>query len=146
MIKFLFIMILLISGCSSLKFATKEVTCPKLSSPKGTEELVVKSDKENHIYVGLRGLSVSCRQSFNIKTMEVLVNVRAIRQNAEDDEEVPLNLSLVSVDKNLIEIDRDDFSYNQFLKKNNKIVDRTTSMKIRYINADDMTVIGIIKK
>ena len=50
--------------------------------------------------------------------------------NIIDNDYVPITISLVSVDINNKEYDRDEFSYSQFLLKGNKIIERSTNMGI----------------
>ena len=56
--------------------------------------------------------------------------VRSIRNNIKDDDYVPIIISLVSIDKENKEYDRDQFSYSQFLLNNNKTIDRKTKMNV----------------
>ena len=118
----------LLSSCSTLK--KEVVTCPNTSSPKGAEEIVVKSENGLPVYMGLRGVELYCTNSGTDIDMEASVNIRALRNNIIDDDYVPITISLVSVDINNKEYDRDEFSYSQFLLKGNKIIERSTNMGI----------------
>ena len=118
----------LLSSCSTLE--KEVVTCPNTSSPKGAEEIVVKSENGLPVYMGLRGVELYCTNSGTDIDMEASVNIRALRNNIIDDDYVPITISLVSVDINNKEYDRDEFSYSQFLLKGNKIIERSTNMGI----------------
>ena len=118
----------LLSSCSTLE--KKVVTCPNTSSPKGAEEIVVKSENGLPVYMGLRGVELYCTNSGTDIDMEASVNIRALRNNIIDNDYVPITISLVSVDINNKEYDRDEFSYSQFLLKGNKIIERSTNMGI----------------
>jgi len=118
----------LLSSCSTLE--KEVVTCPNTSSPKGAEEIVVKSENGFPVYMGLRGVELYCTNSGTDIDMEASVNIRALRNNVIDNDYVPITISLVSVDINNKEYDRDEFSYSQFLLKGNKIIERSTNMGI----------------
>ena len=118
----------LLSSCSTLE--KEVVTCPNTSSPKGAEEIVVKSENGLPVYMGLRGVELYCTNSGTDIDMEASVNIRALRNNTIDNDYVPITISLVSVDINNKEYDRDEFSYSQFLLKGNKIIERSTNMGI----------------
>ena len=62
--------------------------------------------------------------------MQISVNIRAIRKDIKEDDYVPVNIAVVSVDSNYKEYDRDEFNYLQFLLKNSKIIDRSTKFKL----------------
>jgi hypothetical protein len=62
--------------------------------------------------------------------MNVSVNIRAIRKDITIDDYVPLKLSIVSVDKDFNEYDRDELSYSQFLLLGSKTVDRKTELNL----------------
>ena len=117
----------LLSSCSTLE--KEVVTCPNTSSPKGAEEIVVKSENGFPIYMGLRGVELYCTNSGTDIDMEASVNIRALRNDIIDNDYVPITISLVSVDINNKEYDRDEFSYSQFLLKGNKIIERSTNMR-----------------
>ena len=118
----------LLSSCSTLE--KEVVTCPNTSSPKGAEEIVVKSENGLPVYMGLRGVELYCTNSGTDIDMEASVNIRALRNNIIDDDYVSISISIVSVDINNKEYDRDEFSYSQFLLKGNKIIERSTNMGI----------------
>jgi len=118
----------LLSSCSTIE--KEVVTCPNTSSPKGAEEIVVKSENGLPVYMGLRGVELYCTNSGTDIDMEASVNIRALRNNVIDNDYVPITISLVSVDINNKEYDRDEFSYSQFLLKGNKIIERSTNMGI----------------
>ena len=118
----------LLSSCSTLE--KEVVTCPNTSSPKGAEEIVVKSENGWPVYMGLRGVELYCTNSGTDIDMEASVNIRALRNNIIDNDYVPITISLVSVDINNKEYDRDEFSYSQFMLKGNKIVERSTNMSV----------------
>ena len=118
----------LLSSCSTL--VKEVVTCPNTSSPKGSEEILVKSENGLPVYMGLRGVELYCTNSGTDIDMEASVNIRALRNNIIDNDYVPITISLVSVDINNKEYDRDEFSYSQFLLKGNKIIERSTNMGI----------------
>ena len=118
----------LLSSCSTFK--DEVISCPNISSPKGAEEIVVKSKNGLPVYIGLRGVELYCTDSSTDINMEASVNIRALRNNIIDNDYVPITISLVSVDINNKEYDRDEFSYSQFLLKGNKIIERSTNMGI----------------
>ena len=62
--------------------------------------------------------------------MEAVVNIRSIRNNINEDDYAPIKISLVSINDNNEEYDRDDFQYSQFLLKGKRIIDRITKMNI----------------
>ena len=118
----------ILSSCSTL--VKEVVTCPNTSSPKGSEEILVKSENGLPVYMGLRGVELYCTNSGTDIDMEASVNIRSLRNNIIDNDYVPITISLVSVDINNKEYDRDEFSYSQFLLKGNKIIERSTNMGI----------------
>ena len=52
---------LLLSGCST--FISEVVNCPNITSPKGAAEVTVKSKAGLSIYMGIRGVDLSCTSS-----------------------------------------------------------------------------------
>ena len=130
----------LLSSCSTLE--KEVVTCPKTTAPKGAEEIVVKSKNGLSVYMGLRGVKLHCTNSGADIDMEAIVNIRAMRNNIIDDDYVPVTISIVSVDINNKEYDRDEFSYSQFVLKGNKIIERSTNMNLNVPN-DGRVYIGI---
>jgi hypothetical protein len=120
--------LLLISSCSTFK---KEIVkCPPITSPKGSEEIIAKSENGISTYMGLRDVEFTCASNGVDIDMTVSVNIRSIRNNIKDDDFVPITISLVSIDKENKEYDRDQLSYSQFLLKNNKTIDRKTKMDV----------------
>ena len=129
MIKILIIILFLFfNGCSTLK--KEVVNCPKLISPKKTAEIVVNSDNNFPVYLGFRGVHTYCVNDGDNIQMDLSVNIRAIRSDTTEEDFVPVNISVVSIDTNENEFDRDDFNYSQFLLKGSKIVDRATTFDI----------------
>ena len=122
----------LLSSCSTLK--DEVISCPNISSPKGAEEIVVKSENGLPVYMGFRGVELYCTNSGTDIDMKASVNIRAIRNNSDDDDYVPITISIVSVDINNKEYDRDEFSYPQFVLKGSKIVERSTNMDLNVPN------------
>jgi len=119
---------LLLSGCSAIK---KEVIdCPKLTSFKEVAEVVVKSEKNIPVYIGIRGVQTYCTDNNNDVNMELSINIRAIRKDTSIEDYVPVNISVVSLDASKNEYERDDFSYSQFMLKNSRIVDRSTQFNL----------------
>tara|TARA_B100000900_G_C20348875_1_gene621458 strand:+ start:107 stop:535 length:429 start_codon:yes stop_codon:yes gene_type:complete len=129
MIKIIIIIIFLIlNGCSTFK---KEIVeCPKLIAPKEAAEIVVNSENNLPVYLGFRGVKAVCVRDGNNIKMEILVNIRAIRKDTTKDDYVPVNIAIVSLDSNYKEFDRDEFNYSQFLLKNSKIIDRSTTFDL----------------
>ena len=120
--------LLLISSCSTFK---KEIVkCPLITSPKGSQEIIAKSENGIPTYMGLRDVEFTCYSNRADIDMTVFVNIRSIRNNIKDDDYVPIIISLVSIDKENKEYDRDQFSYSQFLLNNNKTIDRKTKMNV----------------
>ena len=118
----------LLSSCSALK--DEVIACPTISSPKGAEEIVVKSENGLPIYMGFRGVQLYCTNSGTDIDMEASVNIRSLRNNIINDEYAPITISIVSVDIDNKEYDRDEFTYSQFILKGNKITERSTNMDI----------------
>ena len=126
---FIIISFLFFNGCSTFK---KEVVeCPKLISPKKAAEIVVNSESNSPVYLGFRGVQKFCYKDVNDIHMELSVNIRAIRNETTKEDYVPVNISVVSVDFNKKEFDRDEFNYSQFLLKGSKIVDRATTFELK---------------
>ena len=125
---FIFPFLLIFAGCSTFK---KEVVdCPKLTSPKTATEILVNSKNNLLVYIGIRGVQTYCLKASNHIEMDVSVNIRAIRKDITSDDYAALRLSVVSVDKNNKEYDRDELSYNQFLLIGSKRVDRKTNLRL----------------
>ena len=126
---FIIILFLILNGCSTLK---KEVVeCPKLISPKKAAEIVVNSESNLPVYLGFRGVEKLCFKDGDDIQMELSVNIRAIRNDTTEEDYVPVNISVVSIDLNEKEFDRDEFNYSQFLLKGSKVVDRVTTFDLK---------------
>ena len=137
---FIIILFLFLNGCSTFK---KEVVeCPKVISPKKAAEIIVNSENNIPIYLGLRGVQKFCYKDGDDIQMELSVNIRAIRNDTEKEDYVPVNISVVSIDLNEKEFDRDKFNYSQFLLKGSKIVDRTTTFDLK-VPAGGQVFLGI---
>ena len=126
---FIIILFLFLNGCTTFK---KEVVkCPKLISPKKASEIVVNSENNLPVYLGFRGVKALCFKEDNSIKVELSVNIRAIRKNVTSDDYAPVNISVVSVDSNNLEFDRDGMNYSQFLLKGSKIIERVTTFNVR---------------
>ena len=137
---FIIISFLFFNGCSTFK---KEVVeCPKLISPKKAAEIVVNSESNLPVYLGFRGVKKFCFKDGNDIQMELSVNIRAIRNDTTKEDYVPVNISVVSIDLNEKEFDRDEFNYSQFLLKGSKKVDRATTFELK-VPAGGQVLIGI---
>ena len=126
---FIIISFLFFNGCSTFK--KNVVQCPKLIAPKKAAEIVVNSEGNSPVYLGFRGVQKFCFKDGDDIEMELSVNVRAIRNDITKEDYVPVNISVVSVDLNKKEFDRDEFNYSQFLLKGSKIVDRATTFELK---------------
>ena len=120
---------LFFNGCSTFK--KDVVECPKLIAPKKAAEIVVYSESNSPVYLGFRGVQKICFKDGDDIQMELSVNIRAIRNDITKEDYVPVNISVVSVDLNEKEFDRDEFNYSQFLLKGSKIVDRSTTFDLK---------------
>ena len=120
---------LFFSGCSTFK--KDVVECPKLIAPKKAAEIVVYSESNSPVYLGFRGVQKICSKDGDDIQMELSVNIRAIRNDITKEDYVPVNISVVSLDLNEKEFDRDEFNYSQFLLKGSKIVDRATTFDLK---------------
>jgi len=138
---FIIISFLFLYGCSTFK--KDVVECPKLIAPKKAAEIVVNSEGNSPIYLGFRGVQKFCFKDGDNIEMELSVNVRAIRNDTTKEDYVPVNISVVSVDSNEKEFDRDEFNYSQFLLKGSKIVDRATTFKLK-VPAGGKIFLGIM--
>ena len=127
-------------GCSTFK--KDVVECPKLIAPKKAAEIVVNSEAYSPVYLGIRGVQKFCFKDGDDIEMELSVNVRAIRNDTTKEDYVPVNISVVSVDSNEKEFDRDEFNYSQFLLKGSKIVDRATTFELK-VPAGGKVFLGI---
>ena len=129
---FIFPFLLILTGCSTLK---KEVVdCPKLTSPRSAAEILVNSENNLPIYIGIRGVKTYCLKASNHIDMDVSVNIRAIRKDITKDDYAPLRLTIVSVDEKNQEFDRDELSYSQFLLIGSKTIDRSTDLSVKVPN------------
>ena len=126
---FIIISFLFLYGCSTYK--KDFVACPKLIAPKKAAEIVVNSESNSPVYLGFRGVQKFCFKDGDDIKMELSVNIRAIRNDIKKEDYVPVNISVVSVDLNEKEFDRDEFNYSQFLLKGSKIVDRATTFDLK---------------
>ena len=131
---------LFFNGCSTFK--KDVIECPKLIAPKKAAEIVVNSEGNSPVYLGFRGVQKFCFKDGDDIEMELSVNVRAIRNDTTKEDYVPVNISVVSVDLNEKEFDRDEFNYSQFLLKGSKIVDRATTFDLK-VPAGGQVLIGI---
>ena len=129
---FVIISFLFLYGCSTFK--KDVVECPKLIAPKKAAEIIVNSEGNSPVYLGFRGVQKFCFKDGDDIQMELSVNIRAIRNETEMEDYVPVNVSLVSIDLNEKEFDRDEFNYSQFLLKGSKIVDRVTTFDLKVPN------------
>ncbi len=126
---FIIIVFLFLYGCSTFK--KDIVECPKLVVPKKAAEIVVNSEGNSPVYLGFRGVQKFCFKDGDDIEMELSVNIRAIRNDTTKEDYVPVNISVVSLDLNNNEFDRDEFNYSQFLLKGSKIVDRATNFELK---------------
>ena len=138
--RFIFPFLLMFSGCSTFK--QEVVDCPKLTSPKSAAEIIAKSENKLPVYIGIRGITTYCSKASKNIVMNVSVNIRAIRKDITIDDYVPLKLSIVSVDKDFNEYDRDELSYSQFLLLGSKTVDRKTELNL-IVPRDGEVFLGI---
>ncbi len=143
--KIILLLFFIVSNCSSLDNTSKVTVCPKLTSPKGTEEILLLSKNNIETYVGFRGIKSICykKNDREIK-MKLQVNLRTIRKNPELDDYLPVTLALVSINDNKIEMDRDEFSFEFFLRANRKLIERKTIMEV-IIPKNGEALLGIIK-
>ena len=133
------ILLIVLSSCSTFK--KEVVNCPSITSPKGTEEIIVNSQNNLPVYIGFRGIELTCVKNGSYIDMEAVVNIRSIRNNINEDDYAPIKISLVSINNNQ-EHDRDEFSYSQFLLKGERIIDRITKMNVEVPNKGKV-LIGI---
>ena len=137
---FIIISFLFFNGCSTFK--KDVVECPKLIAPKKAAEIVVNSENNSPVYLGFRGVQKFCYKDGNDIQMKLSVNIRAIRNETRKEDYVNVNISVVSVDFNKKEFDRDEFNYSQFLLKGSKIVDRATTFELK-VPAGGQVLLGI---
>ena len=129
---FIIFLFLFFNGCSTFK--KDGIECPQLIAPKKAAEIVVNSESNLPVYLGFRGVKKFCFKDGNDIQMELSVNIRAIRNDTTKEDYVPVNISVVSVDLNEKEFDRDEFNYSQFLLKGSKIVDRATTFELKVLS------------
>ena len=137
---FIIILFLFFNSCSTFK--KESVQCPKLNSPKKAAEIVVNSENNLPVYLGFRGIKTFCFKDGNHTQMQLSVNIRAIRNDTTKEDYVPVNITVVSLDLNEKEFDRDEFNYSQFLLKGSKIVDRETIFDIK-VPVAGQVILGI---
>ena len=137
------------SSCSSLDVIgvldKEEIPCPKITSPSGSEELIINTMNKVKAYIGLRGINTKCFVKNSLITMDLEVNVRVIRRDYKIDDNIEITLSLVSIDENKKEYDREDFESKFFLKENSKIVERATEMSVE-VPKTGSVLIGLYQK
>ena len=137
---FIIILFLFFNSCSTFK---KEIIqCPNLIAPKKAAEIIVKSENKVPVYLGFRGVKTFCSRADQYIQMELSVNIRAIRNDTTKEDYVPVNITVVSVDLNEKEFDRDEFNYSQFLLKGSKMVDRTTTFELK-VPAGGQVLLGM---
>jgi hypothetical protein len=134
------ILLIVLSSCSTFK--KEVVNCPSITSPKGTEEIIVNSQNNLPVYIGFRGIELTCVKNGSYIDMEAIVNIRSIRNNINEDDYAPIKISLVSINDSNEEYDRDDFKYSQFLLNGRRIIDRITKMNVEVPNKGKV-LIGI---
>ena len=137
---FIIISFLFFNACSTFK--KDVIECPKLIAPKKAAEIVVNSESNTPVYLGFRGVQKFCFKDGDDIQMELSVNIRAIRNDTTKEDYVPVNISVVSVDLNEKEFDRDVFNYSQFLLKGSKIVDRATTFDLK-VPAGGQVFLGV---
>ena len=147
---FVFIM----TSCSTVKnnlsninevFFKEEVICPLISTPEGLGEFVATSEtNDNTSYVGFRGIKKNCFLSDDNIKMNLVVNLRSIRNNFKNDDLIKLKISLVSTTNTDLEFDRDDFELGFFLKSGSQIVERVSNMNV-VIPKNGKVYIGLIQ-
>ena len=146
--------VFIITGCSTVKnnilnlnevYLKEEVNCPLINTPKGLEELIATSQKNNNTsYIGFRGIKKNCSSSGDEIKMNLTVNLRSVRKNFQNDDLIKLKISLVSTNNNLEEFDRDDFELGFFLKSGSEIVERESNMSV-IIPKDGKVYIGLFQ-
>ncbi len=147
--------VFVITGCSAIStnnlniydeiFVKKEVNCPLINTPEGSEELIAISQKNNNTsYIGFRGIKKTCVLSGDKIKMNITVNLRSVRKKFQNDDLIKLKISLVSTNNNLEEFDRDDFELGFFLKSGSEIVERESNMSI-IVPKDRKVYIGLFQ-
>ena len=92
----------------------------------------------------LEGLKKKCFLSDDKIKMNLVVNLRSVRNNFQNDDLINLKISLVSTTESDIEFDRDDFELGFFLKSGSQIVERESNMNV-IIPKDGKAYIGLIQ-
>ena len=147
--------VFILTGCSTANnniskiyndiFVTKEVNCPQIHTPEGSEELIAISEiNYNPSYVGFKGIKKICFLSDDNIKIKLAVNLRSVRKNFQKDDVIKLKISLVSTRINDEEYDRDDLELDFFLKSGSEIVDRESNMSI-IVPRDGRVYIGLLK-
>ena len=146
--------VFIITGCSNVNnnisdmyndiFVTKEVSCPLIRTPDGSQELIAVSNTNNISYVGFKGIKKICFLSDDNIKIKLAVNLRSVRKNFQKDDIIKLKISLVSTRINDEEYDRDDLELDFFLKSGSEIVDRVSNMSI-IVPRDGRVYIGLLK-
>ena len=146
--------VFIITGCSNVNnnisdmyndiFVTKEVSCPLIRTPDGSQELIAVSNTNNISYVGFKGIKKICFLSDDNIKIKLAVNLRSVRKNFQKDDIIKLKISLVSTRINDEEYDRDDLELDFFLKSGSEIVDRESNMSI-IVPRDGRVYIGLLK-
>ena len=147
---FVFIM----TACSSVEnnisninevFFKEEVICPLIRTPEGSGELVaISENSDNTSYIGVRGVKINCFLSNDKINMNLVVNLRSVRNNFKTDDLIKVKISLVSTTDTDIEFDRDDFELGFFLKSGSQIVERVSNMNV-VIPKDGKVYIGLFQ-
>ena len=146
--------VFIITGCSNVNnnisdmyndiFVTKEVSCPLIRTPDGSQELIAVSNTNNISYVGFKGIKKICFLSDDNIKIKLAVNLRSVRKNFQKNDIIKLKISLVSTRINDEEYDRDDLELDFFLKSGSEIVDRVSNMSI-IVPRDGRVYIGLLK-
>ena len=146
--------VFIITGCSNVNnnisdmyndiFVTKEVSCPLIRTPDGSQELIAVSNTNNISYVGFKGIKKICFLSDDNIKIKLAVNLRSVRKNFQKDDIIKLKISLVSTRIDDEEYDRDDLELDFFLKSGSEIVDRESNMSI-IVPRDGRVYIGLLK-
>ena len=149
------LVVFIITGCSTVEnnissmyddiFVTKEVSCPLISTPIGSGELIAISHTNNNTsYVGFKGIKKICYLSDDKIKIKLAVNLRSIRKNFQKDDIIKLKIALVSTRNNNEEYDRDDLDLDFFLKSGSEIVERESNMSV-IAPRDGKVYIGLLK-
>ena len=146
--------VFIITGCSNVNnnisdmyndiFVIKEVSCPLIRTPDGSQELIAVSNTNNISYVGFKGIKKICFLSDDNIKIKLAVNLRSVRKNFQKNDIIKLKISLVSTRINDEEYDRDDLELDFFLKSGSEIVDRESNMSV-IVPRDGRVYIGLLK-